>query len=222
MKSQILSAVALLAATGAAAPGGCQEYSYDIPSCDSCHYPTHESWGDSCQKECPKEHRQCKDEHQKSYSSFQFELQYSEEVSCPKDYHYDLQVKIEACSSGNSQECLNVYYADGNYNNKRSSISESNLGIYLQEQNSYNPHDFNYNNYCSHDKCEVPTENLPSYPDLCEKEIYLAVGNNQCYDNYNYDDYSQSTKYVKVKVSCNEEHEQEEDHCKEECCCYQP
>lgn len=232
MKTQILSAFGLLAATGAAAPGGCHDYSYDIPSCDHCPSPSHEWFGNSCHRECPKQYRQCKEDYGKDHSysssnSFSFELQYSEEISCPKDYSYDLQVKVESCSSGeySGQECLNVYYGDSSYG-KRSSISQCNLGIYLEQQSYYKPEELNYNNYCHDDRCEVPTEKLPSYPDLCEKEIYLAVGNNVCYDDYNYEDYSQATKYVKVKVSCSSssshEYEKPEEHCQEECCCYHP
>lgn len=230
MQFSILSALGFLAASAVAAPGGCSEYSYDIAICESCSYRSGNYYprelderGNKCYKECPKEERKCKDHGSSSESSTSLQVEYSQQdISCPRDYSYDLQVKLEACSrDANSQECLNVYYRDsGSGHRSRSTISRSNLGIYLEQQEYYNPDQFNYNNYCHGDYCSVPTHNLPSYPDLCGKEIYLAVGNDRCYNDYNFNDsqYRESTRYVKVQVECSKK-EHHNKPCKEECCC---
>ncbi|KAI6781811.1 uncharacterized protein J7T54_004977 [Emericellopsis cladophorae] len=230
MKTQVLSMLGLMAASVVGMPS---DYDVGLPQCSHCPpkaSPYRSLGGYDEYKKCYKDDRYCEKYDYGYYDSYsRFNLSYNQAFTCPDNFRYDLKVKFEACSSENGyKECLKVYYENGYNSQKRGdgyeSIDKSNLGIYLDEEDLYRPESLNYNNYCHGNQCSVPTDYLPGYPDLCGKNIYLAVGNDLCYNNYEYEDdemYRQSTKHISVNVSCNnEEHYDYNKGCKDYCCCY--
>lgn len=234
MKTQILSMLGLMAVSVVGIPSdpdvGLPECSH-CPSKSSC-YGYGSLGGYDRNKKCDKDNRYCEKYDYGYYDSYsRYDLSYNEAITCPDSFRYDLRVKIEACSKDNGyKECLKVYYENGYNSHKREdgykSIDKSNLGIYFDEKEKdvYRPENLNYNNYCHGNQCSVPTDYLPGDTDLCGKDIYLAVGNDRCYNNYEYKDdekYRQSTKHIAVKVSCkNKDYYDYNKGCKDYCCCY--
>ncbi|KAG9257506.1 uncharacterized protein F5Z01DRAFT_671103 [Emericellopsis atlantica] len=236
MKTQVLSMLGLMAVSVVGMPS---DPDIGLPQCSHCppkppqHGPRSleiEARGGYNNKKCPKESIYCEKYDHEYYNTYsRFDLSYNEAITCPDQFRYDLKVKVEACSSDKgNKECLKVYYQNGYNSHKRDggyeSIGKSNLGIYLDEHDQYRPESLNYNNYCHGNQCSVPTDSLPGYPNLCGKKIYLAVGNDRCYNNYEYKDdekYRQSTKHISATVSCKkDEHYDYNKGCKEYCCCY--
>lgn len=247
MRYSVLGSLGLLATQGAAAPGGgppppppeCSKWEYDN-ICPNCPYkPNYHpreltelvgrgGGGKVCHKDCPAIYQQClrydygqpdggKGGYDNKNYGQSYSLYYEQDYDCPVDFKYQVIVKIEENSG---KDYLNVYYADksGGKSKRGGAITSCNLGIYQQQEETYDPKRFNYNNYCHGNYCSVPAENIPGYPDLCNKEIWLAVGNDKCYNDYGLDDkgYKEGTKYIKVKVVC---HQKMEKKCLEYCCC---
>lgn len=211
-------------------PGGhCDSYEYKNV-CPHCPYqPHHDDKLDHrhgqrtvCYKDCPREWEQCKSYDKRGEYYSQYSLDYSQGFSCPNDFNFKVIVNIEEESG---EQVLKVHQNHQGGGNKvkmakrGGGISSCNLGVYESDKSVYNPSKLNYNNYCHGDACSVPVKNLPGYPNLCNTEIYLAVGNNMCYDRYGHNDdgYHQGTKYVQVKISCAQK--QHEKPCYERCCC---
>jgi len=235
MKLSLVGIVGFLAVQSVASPGKdrCDSYEYKNV-CSHCphrpHHPReledrdggHHDKHKVCYKDCPREWQECKVYSDKrsddDYEHPGYMLDYSQDFSCPRDFKFKVVVKIEE-QSGEKYLKVHQNYQGGD-KDKRGSISSSSLGVYKSYGSTYKPKDLNYNNYCHGDECSVPVKNLPGYPELCDTEIYLAVGNGQCYDRYGRDDngYHQATKYVKVTVRCDKKNHKNR-HCREYCCC---
>jgi hypothetical protein len=238
MRYSVLGSLGFLATHVAAAPGGgppeCSSYEYDniCPNCPyhpNYHHPRElaelsERGGNGhvCHKDCPTDYQQCLrydygQSFDNSYSNQAYSLYYQQDYSCPANFKYQVVVKIEETSG---DDYLNVYFADQSSGTSKrgNAITSCNLGIYQQQVETYNPNNFNYNNYCHGNYCSVPAENIPGYPDLCNQEIYLAVGNDKCYNDYglNEQGYKEGTKYIQVKIVCQQKMEKK---CLEYCCC---
>lgn len=238
MKIQILSLVGLLASVAVAAPSfdGCDELTFSPDRCPKCpfkpkfsgllrsgHHHDHHHDG-KCHRECPEEFRHCfrfEDSHHHTSEHKTFELSHKESISCPGDFSFDLRATFESCHSkhsdhSSSKNCLKVFFHDSGRRDG-DAITESNLGVYLHQEDHEDPRKFNFNGFCHGSHCSVPTENLPGFPHLCDKEIFLAVGNNRC--RFDDGEHRKSTKVVKVRVSCSEEHRHKHERCDEFCCC---
>jgi hypothetical protein len=240
MRFSILSLLGFLTLQSAAAPGydGCDRYEYKN-ICPNCPYHPHprdlEGRGDGhdgkynvCYKDCPSDWQQCNGYNERRGPP-QYSLDYSQGFSCPQNFEFEVIVKIEEIQ-GEQYLNVNQNYQGGGSKKmmaKRGGISSSNLGVYKQQGSEYNPSNLNYNNYCHGNSCSVPVKNLPNYPNLCDTQIFLAVGNNGCYNEYSHDNkgYQQATKYVAVTVRCdgNNNHPkrgyQSGQQCENYCCC---
>ncbi|CAM1504776.1 Fc.00g023670.m01.CDS01 [Cosmosporella sp. VM-42] len=154
-----------------------------------------------CKKPCPYDKKVCKEYDHKTYY-----YGYGEKyVQCGK-YSYKVVIKIENCGDG---QCLNVYYNDEG-NNKRHY-----MGCYNNGPQNDSPDQLNYNSYCLGNKCSVPVKNLPGYPNICGKTIWIGIDSSGCYKNNKYGNGQKKySTYVPVQIQCKYQKV-----CKEYCCC---
>ncbi|KAF7545738.1 hypothetical protein G7046_g9488 [Stylonectria norvegica] len=224
MKFQSLFFASFLVAGAVASPTPgeqqCQKYTYNPPQCPHCPYQSMQPRDTSdiadrelselferggypnCQKQCPDNKKQCK-----KYSwdqNVQYSAYHEQTVYCGKGYSYEVIIKLEPCGK---DYCLNVYYQD-KYNNK-----QYYCGVYQGQQSNENPDSLDDNGYCHGNKCSVPVEHLPGYPNICGKTYWVGIDSSRCYNGGGKMG-QHWLKYVPVKIEC-----QRHKKCTEYCCC---
>lgn len=183
-----------------------------------------------CYKECPKEYKKCRyygnhkrDEEdievrevesgdlesrdleleaRQRRGSTRYSVDTSQSYTCPRNFRFDVRINIVIRDNKQYLDVRHGYQGGGR---RGSNIGSTNLGIYRGSRgNRFRPNELNYNRYCSGSSCSVPVSDLPSFPNVCDVDIFIAIGNNGCYDNFgkNENGFREGTKFIKIRINC--------------------